>query len=389
MSGKGTLANSLGTASNYAVCTVDVSGYKRARFPTVLGSNLLCSLFTDAEGNILDTIVVSTLAATFENGMYVIKDVPEGATALHFTIHKTAEFDKVVLSNSDRIEDMEPDWVEHEACLTAVFGSSIVGTKLRSAITGGSTAASLSWSDFHYYSQQRGMQQIDWSMHCDIANLFYAVYGRRDSQMQCGAGSHSNTRTTGATAKIGMQDTVNTDGNTVGGVEGSGLAFYKTTNSDGTITFTRLNSINCLGYEDIYGHKYDMMDGVEVNKGSVTGKWVITNPDGTQRIVKGSTTGGVYIRGVVYGKYMDMMMAGTTAGSSSTYYCDYYNYSGQTSRVVFRGSSSAYANGGVACANASNDASNASAYIGSRLAFRGKIEEAESVADFKAAVEVA
>ena len=186
-----------------------------------------------------------------------------------------------------------------------------------------------------------------------------------------------------------MQDTVNTDGNTVGGVEGSGLAFYKTTNSDGTITFTRLNSINCLGYEDIYGHKYDMMDGVEVNNGSVTGKWVITNPDGTQRIVKGSTTGGVYIRGVVYGKYMDMMMAGTTAGSSSTYYCDYYNYSGQTSRVVFRGNNNASANGGVACASADGDASYTHAYIGSRLAFRGKIEEAESVADFKAAVEVA
>ena len=389
MSGKGTLANSLGTDSNYAVCTVDVSGYKRARFPTVLGTNLLCSLFTDAEGNILDTIVVSTLAATFENGMYVIKDVPEGATALHFTIHKTAEFDKVVLSNSDRIEDMEPDWVEHEACLTAVFGSSIVGTKLRSAITGGSTAASLSWSDFHYYSQQRGMQQIDWSMHCDIANLFYAVYGRRDSQMQCGAGSHSNARTTGATAKIGMQDTVNTDGNTVGGVEGSGLAFYKTTNSDGTITFTRLNSINCLGYEDIYGHKGDWVDCVEVNKGTANGKWIITDPDGTQRAVKATTTTDFWIRGVAHGKHMDVLSVGTTQGSSSTYYCDRHYYSSAVSRVVYRGHSDAYANGGVAYANAIYDASSTSASIGSRLAFRGKIEEAESVADFKAAVEVA
>ena len=389
MSGKGSLSASYGTDSNYAVCEVDVSGYKKVRFPTALGTNLICSLFVDDAGNILATVVVSTLAATFENGMYLVHDVPEGATALHFTIHKTAEFDKVVLSNSDRIEDMEPDWVEHEACLTAVFGSSIVGTKLRSAITGGSTAASLSWSDFHYYSQQRGMQQIDWSMHCDIANLFYAMYGRRDSQMQCGAGSHSNTRTTGGTAKIGMQDTVNTDGNTVGGYEGSGLAFYKTVDNEGKVTFTRISNINCLGYEDIYGHKRDMMDGVEVNKGSVTGKWVITNPDGTQRIVKGSTTGGVYIRGVVYGKYMDMMMAGTTAGSSSTYYCDYYNYSGQTSRVVYRSYSHANSGGGVSYADAYHDSSHTNTSVGSRLAFRGKIEEAESVADFKAAVEVA
>ena len=388
MSGKGSLSASYGTDSNYAVCEVDVSGYKKVRFPTVLGTNLICSLFVDDAGNILATVVVSTLAATFENGMYLVHDVPEGATALHFTIHKTAEFDKVVLSNSDRIEDMEPDWVEHEACLTAVFGSSIVGTKLRSAITGGSTAASMSWSDFHYYSQQRGMQQIDWSMHCDIANLFYAMYGRRDSQMQCGAGAGSSARKTGDTAKIGMQDTVNTDGNTVGGYEGSGLAFYKTVDNEGKVTFTRISNINCLGYEDIYGHKYDMMDGVEVNKGSVTGKWLITNPDGTQRVVKGGTT-AIWIRGVVYGKYMDMMPAGSNGGSSSTYYCDYYNYSGQTSRVVFRGSTYANANGGVAYAHANNGASNTYASIGSRLAFRGKIEEAESVADFKAAVEVA
>ena len=389
MSGKGSLSASYGTDSNYAVCEVDVSGYKKVRFPTVLGTNLICSLFVDDAGNILATVVVSTLAATFENGMYLVHDVPEGATALHFTIHKTAEFDKVVLSNSDRIEDMEPDWVEHKACLTAVFGSSIVGTKLRSAITGGSTAASMSWSDFHYYSQQRGMQQIDWSMHCDIANLFYAMYGRRDSQMQCGVGSNSNSRTTGGTAKLGMNDTLNTDGTTIGGHESAGLAFYKTENSDGTVTFTRINNTNCLGYEDIYNHKYDMMDGVEVNKGSVTGKWLITNPDGTQRVVKGGTTSDIWIRGVVYGKFMDMMAAGSVSGSSSTYYCDKYYYGAAVGRVVYRGGSYASAYGGVAYASAYGDALFTIAFIGSRLAFRGEIEVAESVADFKAAVEVA
>ena len=57
--------------------------------------------------------------------------------------------------------------------------------------------------------------------------------------------------------------------------------------------------------------------------------------------------------------------------------------------MIYRGNNNANANGGVAYANANNDASNSSAYIGSRLAFRGEIEVAESVADFKAAVEVA
>ena len=388
MSGKDTLSNSYTSDSNFAVCQVGVSGFKKVRFPTVLGSNLVGSVFTDEAGNILDSVVVTTLSANFENGMYVIRDVPEGATHLNFTIHKNAEFDMVVLSNSDRIEDMEPDWCEHEECLTAVFGSSIVGTKLCSCITGGSTAASMPWTDFHYYSVQRGMQQIDYEMSRDIANLSFAKYGRRDIQMQCGAGSHTNNRTTGGTAKLGMKDTVNTDGTTVGGIENNGLAFYKTENSDGSVTFTRINNINCLGYEDIYGHKYDMMDGVEVNKGSVDGKWVITLHDGTQRKVKGSTASH-WIKGIVHGKHMDIIPAGTTAANSTTCYCDYYSYQGSVSRVVYRGCNSAYANGGVSCANAVSDASYSSASVGSRLAFRGKIVKASSVAAYKAAKSVA
>ncbi|WP_337439794.1 hypothetical protein, partial [Alistipes sp.] len=59
------------------------------------------------------------------------------------------------------------------------------------------------------------------------------------------------------------------------------------------------------------------------------------------------------------------------------------------SRVVYRGHYYAYPFGGVSCANASNDASNASTYVGSRLAFRGKIVMAESVAAFKSLIEKA
>ena len=58
-------------------------------------------------------------------------------------------------------------------------------------------------------------------------------------------------------------------------------------------------------------------------------------------------------------------------------------------RVVYRGYNNANANGGVSSANAGNDASYASACVGSRLAFRGKIVRAQSVAAYKAIVEVA
>ncbi|KDS51753.1 hypothetical protein M094_0309 [Bacteroides uniformis str. 3978 T3 ii] len=66
-----------------------------------------------------------------------------------------------------------------------------------------------------------------------------------------------------------------------------------------------------------------------------------------------------------------------------------YWISTATVRVVYRGYSYAYAYGGVSYANANSDASDTNANIGSRLAFRGKIVRAQSVAAYKAIREVA
>ena len=400
LSGKPTLKDSYSTDKTYSVCKVDVQGYKRVRFPSVPGTGLVGSLFVDGSGNVVKTIVVPTIGLKFEAGMYLISDVPEDATALHFSILNTAEFDKVVLSNSDKIEDMEPDWVANEEHLCAVVGSSVVGSKLRSCITGNSTTASMNWIDFHYYSQQRGMQQIDALMHSRIANLFYARYGRRDSQEQCGGGQHTNNRITGGTAGYGMQDTIGYDGaykinnkitnSLVDNNQIHQYAWYRGQDEYGSPTVTQVNNISCLGYEDIYGHKYDMMDGVDLpNDSGNSGKWRIWMPDGSIRFVKGKTSSDQWITGVAHGKYMDMVPVGSANGSSSTYYCDKYYISTAVSRVVFRGCVSADANGGVSCAYAYYDASSSSSYIGSRLAFRGRIVKAESVEAYKALSEKA
>ena len=399
MSGRDTINNAFSNDSSYSVCMVSVDGYKRVRFPSVPGTNLVGSVFVDKTGAVLQSIVVSTLSNKFEAGMYLISDVPEGAVALYFSILNTAEFDKVVLSNSEKIEDMEPDWVPNDEHLCGVAGSSVVGTKLRSCITGGSTTANMTWMDFHYYSVQRGMQQIDPLMHWRIANLSYAKYGRKNMQEQCGAGSHSNTRTTGGTASRGMQDTV-------GYEEAKGInpnvtnslvdnlvhqyAWYVEKDEYGAAKVTQVNNICCLGYEDIYGHKYDMMDRVDIpNTSGNVGKWRIWMPDGTIMMVKGTTNGDSWITAVAHGKWMAVVPVGVVSGSSSTYYSDKYWFSSASGRVVYRGYNNANANGGVSSANANYDASNTNANIGSRLAFRGKIVRAQSVAAYKAIVEVA
>ena len=399
MSGRDTINNAFSNDSSYSVCMVSVEGYKRVRFPSVPGTNLVGSVFVDKTGAVLQSIVVSTLSNKFEAGMYLISDVPEGAVALYFSILNTAEFDKVVLSNSEKIEDMEPDWVPNDEHLCGVAGSSVVGTKLRSCITGGSTTANMTWMDFHYYSVQRGMQQIDPLMHWRIANLSYAKYGRKNMQEQCGAGSHSNTRTTGGTASRGMQDTV-------GYEEAKGInpnvtnslvdnlvhqyAWYVEKDEYGAAKVTQVNNICCLGYEDIYGHKYDMMDRVDIpNTSGNVGKWRIWMPDGTIMMVKGTTNGDSWITAVAHGKWMAVVPVGAVSGSSSTYYSDKYWFSSASVRVVYRGCYYAVAGGGVSSAIASNDASSSSTNVGSRLAFRGKIVRAQSVAAYKAIVEVA
>lgn len=399
MSGKDTIKNSYSTDSAYSVCVVDVSGYRKVRWPSVPGTNLVGSAFADEQGNVLKSIVVPTLGNRFEAGMYLICDVPEGATALYFSILNTAEFDKVVLSNSEKIEDMEPEWFANDEHLCAVVGSSVVGSKLRSAITGNSTTGSMSWTDFHYYSVQRGMQQIDALMHFRIANLSYAKYGRRNMQEQCGAGQHTYLRTTGGTASRGMQDTIGFEEasginpNVTNTTSDAGVhlyAWYLEKDEYGATKVTQVNNICCIGYEDIYGHKYDMMDGVDIpNTSGNVGKWRIWLPDGTTMMIKGMTNSGYWITSVAHGKLMAIVPIGAMNGSSTTYYSDIYYFSSGTGRVVYRGCDIASANGGVSYAGASYGASYAYASIGSRLAFRGKIVMAQSVAAYKALTEVA
>lgn len=369
--------------SNYLVCKVNVFGYKKVRFPTVLGTSMIGSCFTDSGKNVVKDVFVDSLNNRFVNGMYIICDVPEGATELNFTIHKYAEFDCVVLSNSDKIEDMEPDWVEHEPCLVAVFEACTIGSKLYSAATGNASVGSLTQSDFIYYAKQRGLQLIDWEMHKDIANLFFAFYGRRDSQDQCGYGQSTEQRNIGTTALLGMQDTISY--NSDGGAHQTSNAWYVRPNEDGKNVYSLIYNTNCMGYENLYGDKYEWLSGVSLPNTNTQEQYklLIEMPDGSTRKVKSGTVSG-YCTGMYHQKYMDIVGVHSQKGSSTTYYCDEFNVSNAANRVVCRSYYNSYANGGVSSAYCGYDSSSTSTYIGSRLAFRGEIEEAESVTAFKA-----
>ena len=81
-------------------------------------------------------------------------------------------------------------------------------------------------------------------------------------------------------------------------------------------------------------------------------------------------------------------MVALSGGSTSTYYHDSTYQNAAISRVVYRSHHYASSYGGVSYANANNDSSSTYTSIGSRLAFRGKIVVARSVAAYKAIVEI-
>lgn len=376
----------------YAVCRLPIQGWRRVRFPSVVGTGFIGAVYVSNDGSVVgEPIVISSINSRFQNGMYLISDVLEGAEWLYFTVDVRQTFDKVVLSQSLRIEDMEPDWVASEEHLCAVVGSTAIGSSLAAVAIGSRTVSNIPWTDFHNASKRRGMQQIDWLMHSRIGNLFVAKYGRINSQYQCGTGQHTIDRTAGESAAHGMQDTVGWDiANAVDSSAQSGMvdnqhemAWWLTENSFGTVVAERTSHIVCLGYEDIYGHKYDMMDGVDVPNGNFgQARYRIWMPDGTVRWLQGNTASDQWTTGMWHGLWMDWCVTGI-GGSQSTIYGDKSWFSGASWRVVFRGGYNAFASSGLASTYAISDASSAYSSVGSRLAFRGKIVKAQSVAAYK------
>ena len=203
-----------------------------------------------------------------------------------------------------------------------------------------------------------GYSCVTWEWQWMMCVLFYAWYGRMNSQAQCGSGSNSNTRTLGTKDSLGMTDTTSANGN-----------------SDNT---------KFWGIENWWG---DLSEWI----GNITSQdYVVTIVDMNtkqSRQVSGwmqfDGTGGYASRFKVSDK-MDFIPRAKN-GTETTCYCDWVN-GNSGSRVVGRSGSYALAYGGVACVSSDFGPSYADAGLGSRLAFNGTVTEAESVAAYKAAL---
>ena len=239
--------------------------------------------------------------------------------------------------------------------LVGAYKAYQTGSKLYSR-SGVVPTTNTTYTNFASYATARGTgyQLIDFQQHCVIAFMLYAKYGNRNLQAVLGAGgaTYNPATTTGTTNQKGNRDTAK---------ETSGY-------------------VNGLGIEGVFGGQYEWTQGVSI-QGRI---WTITDPDGATRTVNAHTSDG-WITGVAAeaGPFFDMVPT-AVGGSETTHYSDYYYQTSGGPFCLLRSCSSSHTNGGVAYSSASNAASNSNTLIGSRLAFRGVVREAQSVNAFKA-----
>lgn len=118
---------------------------------------------------------------------------------------------------------------------------------------------------------------VDYEATKIIALLFVARYGRRNSQHVLGGGSHTVARPLGATAKIGMRDTIVID--TAPSLDSESKLPYAWSPLDQS----NIGSNNFLGVENVSGNVFEWMDkAFLINEtASVRGKVRILMPNFT------------------------------------------------------------------------------------------------------------
>ena len=247
-----------------------------------------------------------------------------------------------------RPDDTWTEWEGND--LIGVYEAYNTDSKVYSR-SGVAPTGTVSQANFKSYARARGegFSIVKWKHHCIMAFLFYAQYGNMNCQAQCGAGTATGEKETGQTNSLGMTDTTTANGNSM--------------------------SINFWGLENWWGNKEEWMDNVAISNYV----WRVTEDDGTVRTAgKGCSSSG-WISKTLIGAHLDLIPT-AVGGSDTTGYCDYFNGSyGQ--RMVVRSGRYSDTDGGVAYAGTSVDAY---AFIGSRLAFSGRLVEAKSVEAYKA-----
>lgn len=311
-----TIEESLVTSLNYNSYGVKIKGFKQIRFPTelssVVSSRETITMVTNSEGNFLKSVIIPSTDLVFVNGMYYVLDVPEGAEWVYFTLNNSIPFEKVVLTTSTSIFDIETEWVKVEPFLMGAYETTLNSMAIyQSTAKPSIPITSMTFDAAQSNALSRKLILQTYEMRCHVSNLFLAKYGTRDSQLQCAYGSTDYNKIIGITSITGMNDTVNPENKTYD-------AWYEKI-VDGKITYVKIKNTKFMGYENYYGNDYEQLGGI-IRKNYE--RLEIKMNNGESRELRCTTSMDGYITSVVNGAHMDIIPARVTGASSSTRYCD-------------------------------------------------------------------
>lgn len=294
--------------ANYAVCTIDMEGWKRVRFCTAPAK---INVFVDSNGRkVGDPIVTSD--EDFDAGMYVVVDVPANAVKLSFTICNVAVWTDVVLTNSTELVDIEPDWVEHTPRLVSAVRPTEVAGKPR-CVMNGATPTGGNISTLNANATQVGKRALRsteyWAL---IVGLFVSKYGRRNASATCGLTGYAQNKN-GTNKDAGMRDTF---------IQG-GLIKYTRKNGEEVTT----PNTSLLGYENCPTYSIEAFadgDRIVLNQyaGVPHSEWTIETPSGQAEryLLLRAYPEASYLRRSWWGKHLNVTKVGTGNATGSTYW---------------------------------------------------------------------
>lgn len=305
--------------------------YKQFRVSGVPHASTGC-VVVDKDGIILKRLYADSNTGMHDNS-YLFSTLPANAAKIYFTVSTNSLLSYgLYLTESEDIEAIEPDWVEHKECFVGRVMSTLYNGSVQSAIL---KDANPTYGTYYYSFENSGMsvaeicQELqnrgtgyyaaDYEVLKDIIILSYAKYGSTDLHISAvGAGADASGQLSFSPSfrpgnvdytTYGIKDTLT-----------SGIydSYY-----DGALTSVYPKMATLLGYHQAIG------------QGSTSSSQDIVNVDTktysnnrTGRKFKINTTTSVkYNQYILGGRYMDIFGTNAESGTTTTGFCGKENLS--------------------------------------------------------------
>lgn len=323
-----TLGESFREDGRYNSYLVEVGIGRYSKIRTQM-SNLLqnaCIVFLNEGNEVLSGYSIQQETGDFISGMYVIHDIPKECARVAFCIEEFVEdvCPFVVLSNSEKVEDMEPDWVYHKPVLIGMFKGHVIDGKLYSRLadrdTYPTTMAGIdSWKNL---AKLAGLKIMSYEALNGVRHLSLLKHGTRLHWQAYGKAPHRDWRYASPSGRLlitGFNDITHspTNQNQYGYylTRGEGITTFKQTRNDEDDIFP---VGKMMGYEQLFSGRSTFLGGIAVMAGATRsnighGRLMIEN-----RLRSFDLSGAYSPRNIIFGKHMDLLGFDATGRSFAT-----------------------------------------------------------------------